>query len=145
MEPQTTDAKYIFIDVVGFSRGRSIEAQTDIVAAMNELVRASLKDGGVSSDATVLIPTGDGSVEFRSRIIREEKREAVELLDFEAARTDERIVMCSWCKKVRLESGEWVEVELAVTTLKLFNAPQLPKITHGICERCKSEIAEYSL
>jgi hypothetical protein len=92
-----------------------------------------------------IAPAGDGSVEFRSRVIREDKRESVELLDFETARTNERIVMCSWCKKVRMESGEWVEVEEAVTTLKLFNATPLPKISHGICERCKSEIAEYSL
>jgi hypothetical protein len=39
----TVSAKYIFLDVVGFSHQRSIEAQSEIVAALNSIVHASLK------------------------------------------------------------------------------------------------------
>jgi class 3 adenylate cyclase len=53
-------AKYIFIDVVGFSK-RSAEAQSDIVRAFNEIVHTVLEHFEIRSDNDrILIPTGDG-------------------------------------------------------------------------------------
>ena len=40
---KTIPAKYIFLDVVKFSDGRSGEAQTDIVHSLNEIVNGSLQ------------------------------------------------------------------------------------------------------
>src|SRR5215207_3694596 len=55
------DAKYIFLDVVGFTRGRHVEAQASIVEKLNEIVRhvldVSLK---VPENDCILIPTGGG-------------------------------------------------------------------------------------
>lgn len=88
--------------------------------------------------------SGGGSVLFRSRMIREEYREKVPLLAENVVRSDCLIVMCSWCKKVRVRPEEWLEVEQAVKELGLFSALELPRISHGICDRCKSEMAAYS-
>lgn len=42
-EAVTIPAKYVFLDVVDFSRGRSVEAQSDIVQALNQLVNGALR------------------------------------------------------------------------------------------------------
>jgi len=55
-------AKYIFIDVVQFSK-RSAEAQSDIVKSFNEIVHQVLDKHNVNKDNDddcILIPTGDG-------------------------------------------------------------------------------------
>jgi hypothetical protein len=75
-----------------------------------------------------------GALEFRSVLIREEPRPRVNLLDPGFPRTEEFLTMCAWCKKVK--APDWVEAEAAVQQLKFFDQPQLPQITHGICENC---------
>jgi hypothetical protein len=77
-----------------------------------------------------------GGVLFRSRIIREEQREAVPLLAVRGKRSDDLVAMCSWCKKVRVREVEWLEIEAAVRELQLFHEMELPRITHTICDRC---------
>lgn len=57
---ETARIQYVFLDVVGFTRGRSVEAQSEIVAALNTIVSASIQACTVSKAATILIPTGDG-------------------------------------------------------------------------------------
>ena len=53
-------AKYIFIDVVQFSK-RSAEAQSDIIKSFNSIVHRVLGDLCVNKDNDcILIPTGDG-------------------------------------------------------------------------------------
>ena len=52
-------AKYIFLDVVGFSK-RSAEAQSQIVKALNSIVHAALRQCQVDDQDRILIPTGDG-------------------------------------------------------------------------------------
>lgn len=89
-------------------------------------------------------PGPEGQVLFESCIVREETREAVSLFDTSVGRSDEFLVVCSWCKRVNV-SEDWLEVESAVTQLGLFQSTRLPQITHGICTDCveqlKGEIA----
>lgn len=59
-EAKTIPAKYIFLDIVGFSIGRSVEAQTDIVYTLNQLVLDALAANEVPSSQLILLPTGDG-------------------------------------------------------------------------------------
>lgn len=59
-EVTTADAKYVFLDIVGFTRGRSVEAQADIVTSLNEVVRESLKIREIPEHQRLLLPTGDG-------------------------------------------------------------------------------------
>jgi class 3 adenylate cyclase len=60
MAPDPRLAKYVFLDIVSFSHGRSVEAQTDLVGYLNSLVRAVLSSAGLAGDDLVLLPTGDG-------------------------------------------------------------------------------------
>jgi class 3 adenylate cyclase len=57
---QTARIQYVFLDVVGFTKNRSVEAQTEVVATLNKIVSGSLRELEVPSESTVLLPTGDG-------------------------------------------------------------------------------------
>jgi hypothetical protein len=59
-EAQTIPAKYVFMDVVGFSRDRSVEAQSYIVEALNRIVLLSLSKNQIPDEKRLLLPTGDG-------------------------------------------------------------------------------------
>jgi len=59
-EVGTVSAKHIFLDIVQFTRGRSVEAQTDIIAKLNDIVRNSIKNSGISDQNYMFLPTGDG-------------------------------------------------------------------------------------
>ena len=45
---------------------------------------------------------------------------------------------CSWCQKLALPDLTWAPVEAAVETLHLLVAATFPRLTHTICEPCKS-------
>lgn len=77
----------------------------------------------------------DGSVEFRSRLLKFENREPVLLLDPHAGRGDEFLTICSWCRRARVASS-WVELDEAVKMLDLFSSTVLPQLSHGICQDC---------
>ncbi len=85
-----------------------------------------------------IIPTGDGYVEFKSRIVREEFRKPVIILDGTVLRLDEVLVVCSWCKKVRLT--EWMELDEAIRISPLLDKVPVPAISHGICGDCADHI-----
>jgi class 3 adenylate cyclase len=57
---RTVPAKHIFLDVVDFSRDRSVEAQSYIVAFLNRIVLLSLKKHNIADKDMLLLPTGDG-------------------------------------------------------------------------------------
>jgi hypothetical protein len=54
----TVPVKYIFLDVVNYTLGRSVEAQCEIIATLNEIVKTSVRE--IPSDNIILIPAGDG-------------------------------------------------------------------------------------
>lgn len=59
-EATTVHAKYIFIDIVDFTKNRSVEAQADIVGALNNVVASSVAQVNLPNDSLIFIPTGDG-------------------------------------------------------------------------------------
>jgi hypothetical protein len=59
-EIETVPTKYIFLDIVSFTHKRSIEAQSDLVAALNSIVETSIKFLQVPKDKIIFLPTGDG-------------------------------------------------------------------------------------
>lgn len=59
-DTRTIPAKYIFLDVVSFTHNRSVEAQTDIVNTLNQVVEKSLTEHEVDKDKVIFLPTGDG-------------------------------------------------------------------------------------
>lgn len=85
----------------------------------------------------VVSPDGD-RVCVRSSPISAEPRPSVALLEVGRQSTAELLGCCSWCKRWRLPTGGWVEVEVLVSALGLFEREVLPGVTHGICEDCRA-------
>jgi hypothetical protein len=57
----TARVQYAFFDVVAFTHDRSVEAQSDIVEALNNAVRGTVIElDECEDDSIVYIPTGDG-------------------------------------------------------------------------------------
>lgn len=83
-------------------------------------------------------PIGGGRVRFESRIVRQEARDAVPLLDLTLPRAGDPVRVCSWCDRVQTPRG-WCELETGVPELGLFGAGPLPPITHGMCPDCATE------
>ncbi|MEB3271443.1 MAG: hypothetical protein VKJ44_07330 [Synechococcus sp.] len=52
--------RYIYIDIVHFSVGRSIEAQTWIMQSLNRIVRLAMASVEVDAGKVLCLPTGDG-------------------------------------------------------------------------------------
>jgi class 3 adenylate cyclase len=59
-EARTAAIKYVFLDVVNYSQDRSVEAQTDIIGTLNQLVRTSTQELALPDDRVIFLPTGDG-------------------------------------------------------------------------------------
>ncbi len=87
-------------------------------------------------------PLADSHVELEGRILREEQREPVLLLDSSTSRSDEFLPICSWCKRVEV-SREWLEVDDALEQRSLFNLTTLPQLTHTVCADCDERIQRH--
>lgn len=83
-----------------------------------------------------------GEIQFETRTVWTEKREPQPLLESDAARSDELLRMCGWCKRVDVGENVWEEVENATVRLNLFNRQSLPQLTHGICHSCYAGMTE---
>jgi len=86
-----------------------------------------------------IVPLKDGEVEFEVRTVRTMEREPLALLDAGAPRTELVVRMCSVCKAVALDEGEWVPLEKAIELLHIFSAPRQPHVSHGMCPTCYEE------
>lgn len=56
----TITAKYVFLDIVEYSRNRSVEAQTEIVEILNRVVTDAVERHQFDLGDLIYIPTGDG-------------------------------------------------------------------------------------
>ncbi|MDZ7752473.1 MAG: hypothetical protein U5S82_12550 [Gammaproteobacteria bacterium] len=86
-------------------------------------------------------PRADGGVCFESRLLQEEPRPTVMLLDATLAHGSDLLKMCSWCKRLMVE-GTWMEVEEAIARLRLFDSRRLPEVSHGICPQCREGLMD---
>lgn len=85
----------------------------------------------------LMLPLADGSIEFHSRTERIVRYDTpIALLDRSTLRNDSFVIMCAWCKRVKVGPETWAELEDAVRILGLFDAPACPSISHGICDAC---------
>jgi class 3 adenylate cyclase len=60
MTAETGRVQYVFLDIVGFTRNRSVEAQSDLVDILNDVVKKAIDGLGLCEQDIVLLPTGDG-------------------------------------------------------------------------------------
>ncbi len=83
---------------------------------------------------------GGDYLEVENGTLSETPRPSVPLLDPHTARDETFLSICSWCKRVKVNDTEWVEVEDAIHRLKLFGRPTLPRLTHGMCPTCYHDL-----
>jgi hypothetical protein len=82
-----------------------------------------------------VVPALSGEIEFRSRILSQQDRQPQPLMDGRQARNEDRVLVCGWCLRVRVDD-RWLEVEEAVLALRLFENSVLPLLNHTICQTC---------
>jgi hypothetical protein len=80
-------------------------------------------------------PHGATGVEFISELRHEEARSPIALLDTDAARCEEIVRICSWCKRV-LTGQRWEEIEAAIAARDLMRCTEMPQLKHGMCPEC---------
>ncbi len=83
----------------------------------------------------------NGEIEFTVDTLSKEMRSPTMLLEPNLTRSNEFLLVCSWCKKVRIPEG-WVEVEEAISKSHLLEKTILPELTHGICDPCYKTMSE---
>lgn len=86
-----------------------------------------------------VVGEGSENVRFTSRILREEPRPAQALLSTDTDRSDVTVVMCSWCKRLKLDD-RWVEVEEYVERTGLMEEERFPQLSHGLCPECAAKM-----
>lgn len=75
-------------------------------------------------------------IEVSCAIRHTEPRDPVAMLDINAKRSENILSMCSWCKKIAVAQDVWTDVEEALRRLRLFEADEYPRLSHGICPEC---------
>jgi hypothetical protein len=85
-------------------------------------------------------PHPAGGLRFVTTVVQGIERPRARIIETHAQQSHGRLlVMCSWCK--RLQAHErWLEVEDAAEEFGLFEADELPDITHGLCPSCEQSI-----
>lgn len=73
-----------------------------------------------------------------STVVRREDRPAVLLFDEDRPRQG-MLRMCSWCNRVLLHD-DWVDAEVLVAAMRIFEQRTVPEVTHGMCPDCYREI-----
>lgn len=80
-------------------------------------------------------------VEVVNGTLREtQHRVRLALLDEAVPRGPGIMLICSWCKQLKLPDGRWVEVEEAMRELQLFEQSVLPRLSHGMCPTCAETV-----
>ena len=80
------------------------------------------------------------AIHFIARILRQEWRQPLDLLDASRDISEEFLKICSWCKKVNIPGRGWGEIEAAIEALDLFGNHSMPRMTHTICDTCYGAI-----
>ena len=77
-----------------------------------------------------------GEVLFEVCVIEKDFHPSQDNFKDSATSAEEMLIVCSWCNRINVEKDRWQETEIAVNTLKLFEFPNLPQISHGMCSDC---------
>lgn len=75
-----------------------------------------------------------------STLLSEERREPVALLEKGRGERRGALVSCSWCDRLLVPYGVWMEAETAVERMGYFEMPGLPDISYGICPACLDSV-----
>ena len=85
-------------------------------------------------------PLQEDELMLSTHSICEVSRNPVSFLDPDARRGEKYLTICSWCLKARLPTQEWVESEEAINQFDCLGGGVMPRLTHGICLECRTNI-----
>jgi hypothetical protein len=87
-----------------------------------------------------VFPEPDLALRLAAIVVRSEDRPPVALLDPRVSHSDVVLEACSFCRAIRVADDRWLPAEDAVSALALFEARQLPLLSHGVCPACLPEL-----
>ncbi len=108
-------------------------------AGLGTAVRIRCDAPGKRRLLDVSLSAEGGRVRVTSVLLWAEERPAELLFEVNRPHSAELLHCCSWCKRWRLPSGGWAEVEELVSALRLLERDVLPGVTHAICGDCLAE------
>jgi hypothetical protein len=85
--------------------------------------------------ALTVSPGPGGGYTLSSVLVRSEPRRPILLFDPAVRRREDAVTVCSWCQRVDAH-GMWVEVEEALSLLRLFERDDAPQVRAGVCDAC---------
>ncbi len=83
-----------------------------------------------------------GGVEFRSITLEAHSREPLHLPQADGGTEAEPETLqraCGWCNRLEVD-GVWMEIEDAVTRLRMMERHTAPMVTHGMCADCLAKM-----
>jgi hypothetical protein len=87
----------------------------------------------------LIVKHGPGDlIDCEGILVREQARPFYTILDRAFPRTTARLPMCSLCKRVYALGARWLELEVAIEQLNLFDTASLPEIEYAVCDDCRS-------
>jgi hypothetical protein len=84
----------------------------------------------------------DGEIHLINRILQQEFRPSVSILESSADRSSDSVAVCSMCKKIRLRENTWYEIEESAAILGMSHSGPYPQLSHSICDGCLWEWRE---
>jgi hypothetical protein len=84
----------------------------------------------------LIVSLPDHQIEITSKILRTEPHSPMNLLKADTPRSKDYVTICSMCKKLKLAPEQWAEIEDGLVHLRLFEADEMPQLTHGLCQSC---------
>jgi hypothetical protein len=87
-------------------------------------------------------PQPEGQVAFKTVLLAAKDRPEQRLLNRTTPRTQQHVMVCSWCDRVSVGRDEWLEVEPAMERLGLDGAEELPRVEPVVCAQCYAKVME---
>lgn len=84
----------------------------------------------------LIVALPDSQIEITSKILRTEPHNPINLLKLDTPRSMDVVTICSMCKKIKVSPEQWVEIEEGLVDLRLFEADEMPQLSHGLCKSC---------
>ncbi|GEM_PF-4554609 len=80
------------------------------------------------------------------RFVTKEKKilqqDYIRIIDPKYPKSIELFPMCSWCKKIKMETV-WEELDQAINKYGLLTQSVTPSLTHTICEECYKSLTSF--
>ena len=84
----------------------------------------------------------DSHLRLDVKLVREEPQPYNLLLDSKKKGTSRLVTICSWCKNVKTDHEEWVDIADALDKISLIQDSEIPTLTHGMCPPCFKMVTE---